>query len=152
MLNWQKIERKLTSRLLIGEEELKTSQFEAREGGWVEKDPETTQSFKRRQQVTRNLTFWKCIFLLLHFFWVGLLLWIGSRGSLQISSFIRPNIPSQYLPIQFEETIQYDDCRYCSRILWSHSKYSRISYSTIYRQNLRKQCNKVLNMFKYIMR
>jgi len=40
-----------TSRLLIGEDELKTSQFEAAgQGGWVEKDPETTQSFKRRQQ------------------------------------------------------------------------------------------------------
>ena len=48
----------MVSRLLIGEDELKTSQFEAAgQGGWVEKDPETTQSFKRRQQVRRHLNF-----------------------------------------------------------------------------------------------
>jgi len=39
-----------TSRLLIGDEDLKTSQYDVSQGGWVEKDPETTQSFKRRQQ------------------------------------------------------------------------------------------------------
>lgn len=39
-----------TSRLLIGDEDLKTSQYDVSPGGWVEKDPETTQSFKRRQQ------------------------------------------------------------------------------------------------------
>ena len=32
-------------------EDLRTSGFEASKGGWVETDPETTQSFKRRQQV-----------------------------------------------------------------------------------------------------
>ena len=37
-----------------GEEELKTSQFEESQGGWLETDPETTQSFKRRQQVMRR--------------------------------------------------------------------------------------------------
>ena len=37
-----------------GDEELKTSQFEESQGGWVETDPETTQSFKRRQQVMRR--------------------------------------------------------------------------------------------------
>ena len=41
-------------RLLIGDEDLKTSQYDVSQGGWVEKDPETTQSFKRRQQVRRQ--------------------------------------------------------------------------------------------------
>ena len=59
-------------RLLIGDEDLKTSQYDVSRGGWVEKidiyyyyhyymnyyrwvekDPETTQSFKRRQQVRK---------------------------------------------------------------------------------------------------
>ena len=54
-------------RLLIGEEELKTSQYETSQGGWVEKDPETTQSFKRRQQVwhLESHAFEKCILFLL---------------------------------------------------------------------------------------
>lgn len=33
-----------------GGEELRTSQFEASKGGWVERDPETTQIFRRRKQ------------------------------------------------------------------------------------------------------
>ena len=64
----------MVSRLLIGEDELKTSQFEAGgQGGWVEKDPETTQSFKRRQQV-------------------GILIFSPNWISAGVSSVILPNI------------------------------------------------------------
>ena len=35
-------------------EALKTSSYDAARGGWVERDPETTQIFRRREQVRRK--------------------------------------------------------------------------------------------------
>ena len=32
-------------------ETLRTSDFDEQEGGWIERDPETTQTFQRKQQV-----------------------------------------------------------------------------------------------------
>ena len=50
-----------------GEEDLKTSQFEESQGGWVETDPETTQSFKRRQQVMWRRIYFAAFFNSLEF-------------------------------------------------------------------------------------
>ena len=36
-------------------EALKTSSYDANRGGWVERDPETTQIFRRREQVKTRL-------------------------------------------------------------------------------------------------
>ena len=34
-------------------EELKTSSYDVDTGGWIERDPETTQTFKRKEQVSK---------------------------------------------------------------------------------------------------
>ena len=43
----------LRNRFKVDEnnDELKTSTFDVDKGGWIEQDPETTQTFKRKEQV-----------------------------------------------------------------------------------------------------
>jgi hypothetical protein len=43
----------LRNRFKVDEtnDELKTSSFDVDSGGWIERDPETTQTFKRKEQV-----------------------------------------------------------------------------------------------------
>ena len=43
----------LRNRFKVDEanDELKTSSFDVDRGGWIERDPETTQTFKRKEQV-----------------------------------------------------------------------------------------------------
>ena len=43
----------LRNRFKVDEtnDELKTSSFDVDKGGWIERDPETTQTFKRKEQV-----------------------------------------------------------------------------------------------------